>query len=220
MTTLDTVTVTANKSTYTQAKPEDYAHEANELNYFVRSMLLNVRTCTPVQIVAYQTPTNPLGPVGYATVQPLIKQQAGDGSPVRHGVIYGVPVFRIQGGSSAVIIDPAIGDIGLLCCSDRDASSVKDSGKESLPSSFRTHDFSDGFYFGGFLNAVPTQYVQFTGTGINVVSPNAINFTAPTITLNGAVGITGTATANGHAIDNTHKHSGVTTGLGITGVVT
>lgn len=38
------------------------------------------------------------------------------------------------------------------------------------------------------------------------------------LTINGNVSITGTVSANGHRIDDTHKHTGVTAGGGISGV--
>jgi hypothetical protein len=39
-------------------------------------------------------------------------------------------------------------------------------------------------YLGGLLNGAPSQYVQFTATGISVVSPNAVSVTAPSVTVN------------------------------------
>jgi hypothetical protein len=175
-------------------------------------------------------------------VQPLVDQVDGLGNRVAHGVIYGMPCFRLQGGNGAVVLDPVVNDIGLAIICDRDISTVKTTGAQSGPGSARQNSWSDGCYLGGYLNAAPTNYVQFNSGGINVVtpgtisltSPSQINLTAPVIGLNG--NITQTAgggsgavtmigpltvvndvTAVGTSVHN-HKHGGVTTGGGQTGV--
>ena len=63
--------------------------------------------------------------VGTVDVQPLVKLIDGNRISSSHSVVYGIPYFRIHGGSNAIIIDPAVGDIGFVICSDRDISSVK-----------------------------------------------------------------------------------------------
>jgi hypothetical protein len=127
-----------------------------------------------------------VGPVGTVDVQILVNQVDGDGNATPHGTIHGLPYFRLQGGVSAVVIDPVVGDIGMAVFADRDISSAKINKAPSNPGSSRRFDFSDGLYVGGFLGATPTQYVQFLpgGAGINVVSPMAVTITAPTITAN------------------------------------
>jgi phage baseplate assembly protein V len=53
---------------------------------------------------------------------------------------------------------------------------------------------ADGLYIGGVLNGAPTQYVQFSTSGITLNSPTKITLAAPTvevdapaIVLNGAL---------------------------------
>jgi len=65
------------------------------------------------QVVAFDVP-----PI--VSVQPLVNQVDGQGNPTQHGIINGVPVFRLQGGANAIIADPVAGDIGLLATASRD----------------------------------------------------------------------------------------------------
>jgi hypothetical protein len=125
--------------------------------------------------------------------------------------MYGLPYLRVQGGANSIIIDPQPGDIGIAVFASRDITNVKSTKAQANPGSFRTHDFSDGMYIGGLLNGVPTQYIKFSDTGIEIVSPNnlrmtvgsasveimesgEVSITAPTLTANiaGAANITAT----------------------------
>ena len=78
---------------------------------------------------------------------------------------------------------------------------------------------SDGLYFGGVLNGLPTQYVQFSAAGITIHSPTAVvisaqdvqincqtleiaasssvTITTPILTINGATQANGAITASG-----------------------
>jgi hypothetical protein len=129
-------------------------------------------------------------------VQPMVNQVDGFGNQVPHGTIYNLPCFRLQGGVGAVILDPAVGDIGQAIICDRDISAVKATGAIGGPGSFRHNDWSDGCYFGGFLNVAPTAYVQITAAGINIVAPGqAVAITSATLTHNGV------------NVGSTHEHS-------------
>jgi hypothetical protein len=120
-----------------------------------------------------------------------------------------------------VIIDPKVGDIGLCIFADRDISSVKANvaalrgGKGSVtPGSGRRFDMADGLYVGGLLNGVPTQYVQFSASGINIVSPTKVTITAPETDIVGAL------KNNGVNVGSTHVHGGVSSGSSNTSVPT
>jgi phage baseplate assembly protein gpV len=93
----------------------------------------------------------------------------------------------MQGGTSAVILDPQAGDIGVAVFASRDISKVKSTKAQANPGSYRQYDFADGMYLGGMLNGVPLQYIRFGSTGIELVSPDTITLTAPNIVINGAV---------------------------------
>jgi hypothetical protein len=135
------------------------------------------------------------------SVQPLVNQVDGQGNPTPHGIINGIPVFRLQGGANAIISDPVAGDIGLLATASRDISAVKNNKAPSNPGSQRMFDPADGLYLGSFFSAAPTQYVQFSEAGITLKAGSA--------TL--VIGSDGTVKING--IDfSSHVHTGVTTG--------
>lgn len=140
-------------------------------------------------------------------VRPLVNQIDGLGNQTPHGIVNGLPVFRLQGGPGAFVLDPVVGDIGLAVICDRDISAVKATGAQSGPGSWRTNSWADGCYFGGYLNAAPASYVQINAGGVNIQ-------TAGTITINAGGGTT---------IDGKpflpHVHTGVQSGGDDTGPV-
>lgn len=148
-------------------------NEAGQWSFAFRAAMAKVRTTMPVQVVAVHG--GGLGPVGRIDVQPLVQQTDSAGNVMSLPVIYGLPYLRWQGGQSAVILDPAVGDIGLVCFADRDVSAVVAAGKLSPPGSNRRFSLADGFYIGATLNGTPTQYLQFDPTnGVTLNSPTAI----------------------------------------------
>lgn len=157
-----------------------------------------VRTATLVKVVSV-TNSGGLSPVGTVDVQPLVNQVDSAQNGTSHGQVHELPYLRLQGGTNAIVMDPKIGDIGLAVFADRDISSVKATKARANPGSKRRFDMADGLYIGGFLNGTPTQVVQFTDTGINVISPGtvtvqaatAVGITAPVINLNGAIVLNG-----------------------------
>jgi hypothetical protein len=186
----------------------------NNLRFVVEQALANVQTATIVKVIACSNDGG-LSPVGTVDVQILANQVSiGAGGQMvgtPHLTMYGLPYLRVQGGANAIIIDPQPGDIGIAVFASRDLTNVKSTKAQANPGSFRTHDFSDGMYIGGLLNGVPTQYIKFSDTGIEIVSPNnlrmtvgsasveimesgEVSITAPTLTANiaGAANITAT----------------------------
>src|SRR6185437_6795739 len=138
-----------------------------------RAAMAKVRTTVSVQVIAVHG--GGLAPVGRVDVQPLIQQTDSAGNVMALPVLYGLPYLRWQGGASAVILDPAVGDIGLVCFADRDVSAVIASGKQSAPGANRRFSLADGFYRGSTLNAEPTQDLQFDpDNGITLNSPKTI----------------------------------------------
>lgn len=207
------------------------------LEFVFRQMAAKLRTATIVQVVAVYN-TGGLAPVGTLDVQPLVQQTDGLGKVTPLPVLYGLPYLRVQGGTDAVILDPKVGDLGIAIFADRDISAAAATKGQAPPGSGRRHSLSDGLYLGGILNGVPQQYVRFSSTGVELVSPTKITLTAPNIELDastqlkivspdiqeqGAVHITGAQTndstiaaqgditAEGTSVHN-HKHGGVSTG--------
>lgn len=220
-------------------RPGDNAGAFNAQAFLIQQFInrMNIGTLVRVQKV---TNSGGLSPVGFVDVLPLVNQLAGDDSPVPHAVVHELVYFRLQGGGDAVILDPKVGDIGIAVFADRDISSVKASKGAANPGSGRRNDMADGMYFGGVLNGTPTQYVRFSSTGVEVVSPTKITLKAPVtqidsalIALNGNIAQTagtGTGTASfvgpitvvndvtaGAISLQTHKHTGVQSGGSNTG---
>ncbi len=184
-------------SQITNSRASDVASELGELKFLIRSALSGVRTAIPVQVKSV-TNDGGVSPIGYVSVQPMVGALDGAGNIWPHEVIENVPYLRIQGGSNAVILDPEVGDIGIASVCDRDITAIKASGEIGGPGSNRKHSLSDIVYLQSIIGAAPTQYVQFTAAGINIVSPNAVNVTA-----GGDVQVTaaGTATVKATAIN-------------------
>ena len=167
----------------------DNASEVNRLNYIIRTALSGLRTAMPVQVMSV-TNSGGVSPIGYVGVMPLVSTLDGDGQVVDHATIYNVPYMRIQGGSNGIILDPAVGDIGLAIVCDRDITAVKSAKKVSAPGSLRKNDMSDMVYLMTIIGAAPTQYIQFNSSGITITSPNNVTVNAPTAIVNSSTNVT------------------------------
>lgn len=209
------------------ATPSDAAGEYSSMAFVFRQLMAGVRTATIVQIKAV-TNAGGVSPVGKVDVQPMVHQIDGSGNITPHGTIYGIPYFRMQGGANAVILDPQVGDFGIAMFADRDVSGVVATGAAAAPGSARRNNFADGFYVGGILNGTPTQYVQFSDSGITVLSPTQVTIQAPTVAVTGNLTVSGTVvtqssiTASGEVTGNgiklsVLKVSGVQPGSGSSG---
>lgn len=202
---------------YTQSTPVSANSEYTAYEFFVRQIMSEQNTATLVKVMAVTT-SGGVSPIGTVDVLPLVNQIDGQGNATPHATVHGLPYCRVQGGANAVILDPIVGDIGCAVFAPRDISSVKAKVGQANPGSFRRFDMADGIYLFAVMGGTPTQYVQFSSGGINVVSPTQITFQAPTITLNGNTVTTGTLANNGKNVGSTHAHGGVQTGGGNTGV--
>ena len=193
-----------------QRKPTSQWGDYNNLAFVIGQLLSKMQTAMPVQIMAC-TNAGDISPVGYVDVLPLVMQIDTDGIPTPHTTIYNLPYMRLHGGSNAVILDPSPGDIGIAVFASRDIGQVKVNKGASVPGSRRQFSYSDGMYIGGILNGTPTQYVQFTASGITVHSPGQITLDAPTITCTGNVIGQADIVASGISLKS-HRHSGVDRG--------
>lgn len=191
-------------------------------SFVILQWLNKIQTAMPVMVVA-STGSGTVGPFGFVDILPLVNQVDSQGNGTLHVTVYNIPYFRLQGGSNAIIMDPAPGDIGICCFASRDISKVKATQKQSNPGSLRNYSFSDGMYLGGILNGTPTQFIQFNDDGITITSPTAIAINAPTVTIttsnftvDGPMNVSGDI--NGDGVDlKTHTHSGVQSGSDDTG---
>ena len=168
----------SNSFGFGQQEPSDTSSDFNVIWFIIQQALGQVRTSIPVKVISV-TPFNGTALSGVVQVQPLINQVDGQGNSVPHGNLFQIPYLRIQGGTNAIIMDPSVGDIGLMAVCDRDISSFKANGAQANPGSERSFDFSDGVYLFGFPTQPPLQYIEFTPAGINLISTSAVNITAP-----------------------------------------
>ena len=215
--------------------------EAAKFAFMMRRFLADVRTCTLAKVIAVTT-DGEVAATGRVDLQPIVQQTDGAGNVIDLPTLYDVPYCRYQGGTDAVILDPKVGDVGVVIFGDRDLSSAIAAKDKSPPGSNRRNSLADALYLGSLLNGVPTQWVRFSTAGIEVHSPtkvivtapeidytadSQVNITAPNIKLDGAVHVTGAQTndsgitASGDVTGSgtslhTHKHGGVQTGGGQT----
>lgn len=181
------------------ATPSDAASRFNAIHLLVLSLLSRIATSTMVQVVAC-TNDGGLAPAGTVDLLPLPNQLDGGGNAIPHGVIYGCPYVRIQGGANAIIIDPQPGDIGVASFASRDLSSVIATKAQANPGSRRQFSWADGMYMGSCLGPIPQQYLQWNEEGIKIFSPTKLTFIAPEIELQGPTTITGPLTVTGPAV--------------------
>lgn len=163
-------------------KPHDLNSDANA-QFFILEKFLNSKSFIMLGVVT-AVKLGQDNEMSFVDLKPLISDQGAQGSLLDSGTIYNAPVWRLQRGSSAVIMDPVVGDIGLMAICDKDIRNAVDSRKESMPASERNHSPGDAIYLGGVLNNLPSQYLRFMDDGIDLVSPLVINVDAPVITAN------------------------------------
>lgn len=157
---------------YGQTDPTTNQGQWNAMRFMIRQQMSKLSTSLPVEVVSVIG--GGVAPVGLVNIRVLVASVTGDDRVVDYPEIPNVPYLRLQGGANAVILDPQPGDIGMACFCSRDISAVKNARKAAPPGSRRAYDFSDAMYCGGFLNAAPTQYIQFTEGGILVHSANGV----------------------------------------------
>jgi hypothetical protein len=186
----------------------DSASFFHSIKFLIRQLIGHVRTGVPVKVIAVHG--GGVGPPPTVDVQPVVNQI--------DGTVYGLQTTRNHGGTSAVINDPAVGDVGYVVVADRDISSLKaNSGQISNPGSFRRHDLADGVYVGKLLDPkAPKNYIQHLPSGgfhIHdqfgndiLMNGNGITITTTLLQVNGPIQATGEIVAK-----NTSTNIHVTT---------
>jgi hypothetical protein len=206
---------------YPQQGLSDADTPFNALMFTIKRALSSVNVATLVQV--QEVYGAGIGPVGTVDVLPLVNQVDGANQATPHTTIYGVPYFRYQGGTNAVIVDPSVGDFGFCIFADRDFGSVQagiEGGNAAMlavpgagapPSSVRRFDYADGIYLGGWNGAstlAPISYVQVVDGTINVVNPTQVNLqvggssavlTSGIFTVNANLKVNGTSEVTGNA---------------------
>lgn len=158
-----------------QSNPFSDASEYNMLQFVIARAIEKMQTVTIVKVMAVDTANQTVD------VLVLVNIITGANISVPHGVISARPYYRLQGGLNAIIIDPAVGDIGIMVFGSRDLTAVIAAKGAANPGSNARFSWGDGLYFGGILNGTPTQYLKIDSSGISIVSPTKVSIQAPQI---------------------------------------
>lgn len=233
---MSTTTLTPSPSPYNSPFEAQFDRDRAQL-FIIQKLIRGIHTAALVKVLAVR-PT--AGSVGFVDVQPMVLDQDTNGVVIAQSPIYNIPYLRLQGGISAVILDPAVGDIGLCLFMARDSSNVFKTRQPGAAPTNRAYSSADGLYLGGVLNADPTQWVKFLPAGgidihaagdlslsatgaLSITATGAATLSAASWTVTGPVTFNDPITApeltlpNGAV--NTHFHH-VTTAPGDTGPMT
>lgn len=210
-------------------KPESTKTDTGAISFIFEKLLSEKTFIELVTVVASYPDTQTVD------IKPLVSRSDSEAKPIANSVVHGITYLRWQCGNSALIMYPAVGDIGLMAVSDRDSSAVRLTRVESLPATNDNHSRTDGVYLGGLLNMQPSQFIELKNGEINITTPDKINITCKDATIKASDGVTvdtPLAKFTGDVIDNvddntstlrdlrerfnTHQHNigGIETGSG------
>lgn len=165
--------------------PSDLASECNALSFALKSLIGNYAFIDIVKVEKVNEHVVDNVKEITLTVRSMILGMTTERKKIENEPVYNIPILRLQCGESAVIMDPVVGDIGLMAICDKDIDNIKDSKQESMPGTLRQHNMADGVYLTSIasLSITPTQYVKFTSDGIEIVSPKKLKLESPEIDL-------------------------------------
>lgn len=165
----------------------------------------------------------------------LLNDETGEKTNIDIAPLLDCPVYFPSGGGVTFTFPVKLGDECLVIFACRCIDAWWQSGGYKNPQAdFRMHDLSDGFAFVG-ISSVPNVPANISATNAQIRSNDGsmvldfdpvthnITATCPVFTINGNVHCTGTVTSDVDVIGGgkslkSHKHGGVTTGSGTTGV--
>jgi hypothetical protein len=95
---------------------------------------------------------------------------------------------------------PRVGDIGLVIACDKDITNVKKTKGGGPPPTQRRHSYSDAVYITAIasLNDEPTEFAEFTGSGINIKSPGVVNINGLKVHPDGKLELVDGSIVDGH----------------------
>jgi hypothetical protein len=173
---------------------EDTRSDVHAIRFAIQAFLAKVNTCAIVQVKAvHPDPDVPLRG-GTVDVQPMVRMIDGNNNTYDHGILYTLPYHRLQGGLNAVIMSPAVDDIGFAVFCDRDITALKATRQVAPPGSRRWFDMSDGLYVPalGYFNGPPVRYVDMTDPdAMTLVDPVMVKVVTPVVEVQGDFRATG-----------------------------
>lgn len=150
--------------------PDDSSGDGRASEFIFRQLLSRVDTIKLAKITAVSPGSGSPPSAGTVNVQLLVNQIDGATPPnaTKRGIVYNLPYFRPRFGAWEIAADPAVGDIGVVLCCDRDISVVVANKAQANPGSQRRFSVSDGLFlcFGSALNAAAsaTLWLKSDGT--------------------------------------------------------
>jgi hypothetical protein len=148
-----------NQFGYGQQHPSDAASDYNVEKFVIDQALAGISTMKMVKVTAVDAGAKTVD------VQILTKLIDGSGNVTDQGTVFGIPYITAQWGKSAVKGTPAVDDMGMMVCADRDISAVKAAKGAAQPGSNRKFSPADGVYICGLMNKDPEQFIEFKDDG-------------------------------------------------------
>ncbi|MXF49852.1 hypothetical protein GR294_25570 [Raoultella sp. Lac2] len=184
----------------TNQSPESVSCQGNAVVSIIGSILSGLAFIDIVLVKAVEGDT--------LTILPLVNDVNVAGGSISNNEIYQIPFLRLQAGNSAVKMTPRAGDIGLIVICDKDTTNVRKSKRGGPAPTQRRHSYSDAVYITAIasLNGEPTEFAEFTGSGITIKSPGDVNINGLKILANGKLQL-----VDGSVVDG-HDHGGVESG--------
>ena len=165
-----------------RSNPSDYLDSYNGLIYIINNVINNkINTAEIVRVIANNGD-------GTIDVMPVIRGVDAEENAIEETPVFGVKFFQWQYGVNAIMAQPAVGDVGLLIVCTKDTKNIQG----GIVGDLGMFELESGIYLGGLFgfNIEPTQFINFTDTGIEIT-------TDKDITVNGAnVNVNATTAAN------------------------
>lgn len=215
--------------------PADEGSLSGLLRLFSTKTAQQTDDMLPARIIAYDRARN------RATVQPMIMMGTTDGQKVSRAQIADVPVLQMGAGDFVLSFPVKPDDLGWIKASDRDISLFMQGLGEEWPNTTRLHSFQDGLFIPDRLRdwvlngedaervvlssadgttriAVGTDTIAITAAASVTITAPAVTITSAATRIEGPLVVTGGITGADGIVLETHRHGGVTTGAGTSGV--
>lgn len=203
--------------------PADDDSMGGMLAVVLRKQLMSTDDMLPARVISFDRTAN------RATVQPCIHMVTTSDQLVPRAQLASVPVFRFGGGGMVLTCNLKPGDLGWIKASDRDISVFLQAMRDQAPNTARLHSFEDGMFFPDAMRSVVITgedaenmtLQSLDGTQRVSIATDYVQLASGEQKLrvsNAGMDFTGGGHFIINGIDfNTHRHTGVTPGLGTSG---
>jgi hypothetical protein len=212
-----------NLQTLPNFNPANLESSAGIIQEVLAEFARNFECCIPAIVQSYDRTKHE------AVVQPAINMVLTTGEQVERANVLAT-VWRFMCGGYLIDLPISAGDTGWLVASDRDTSTFKAApANPAKPNTYETHKYSAGFFipdkFGSlslagedsgnmvFQNAAGTEKISIGATNTKITSAE-LTISCPLTTFTGDIKV---GSINSYS---NHKHTGVQTGSGTSGVAT